>query len=363
MTNPRSPSEGTSPLIELKDVEVRFPARGKGLFSKPSWLLALRKINLAVDFGEAVGLVGESGCGKSTLGRTALLLQRPYRGKVLLDSTDLTSLDPGSLRRHRSRMQMIFQDPAASLNPRMTVDRLLSEPFSIHHLGAKRREVSHRVRTLLDQVGLPAAASKRYPHEFSGGQRQRIAIARALSPGPDFIVADEPTSALDVTIGVQILDLLKELQKAHHLSILFISHDLLVVRVFCTRIAVMYMGEIVEMGPNRDLTERPAHPYTKALLDSMPTLERRPFLASLKGEASSPVDLPSGCIFHPRCPQTNKVRSCFEKPPDLLEVAPGRWAACHLAGERLGTGSDDLPRSGNENKRSPEGGVTAEEKC
>jgi oligopeptide/dipeptide ABC transporter ATP-binding protein len=292
-------------------------------------------VHLSIDRGQAAGLVGESGCGKSTLGRAALLLERPSAGRVMFDGVDLMRLKPAALRRLRGRMQMIFQDPRSSLNPRMTVGQLAAEPYQIHHPRAGGKELNERVELLLAQVGLDPNVADRYPHEFSGGQRQRIAIARALSCDPEFIVADEPTSALDVSVQAQTLNLLIDLQEERDLTFLFISHNLRVIQLFCHTMAVMYLGEIVETGPTGDVTSQPAHPYTDALMDAVPSVHESMKPTPLDGDVPSPVDLPSGCAFHPRCPEPDKPEACYHTPPPLDEVAPHRKAACHLAADRL----------------------------
>lgn len=323
------------PLLQLEKVDVRYPAPGEHRGSKRAEIRALEGVDLSVFRGEAVGLVGESGCGKSTLGRTALFLEKPNAGKVWFDGVDLALLRPGALRRMRRRMQMIFQDPQGSLNPRMTVGQLVAEPYLIHHPTTGRSELNKRVESLLAKVGLEPTAAVRYPHEFSGGQRQRIAIARALSCDPELIIADEPTSALDVSVQAQTLNLLMDLQEQQNLTFLFISHNLQVVELFCHTMAVMYLGQIVETGPTHHIVSLPIHPYTEALLRSVPSVEGTSDPCPLQGDLPSPVERPDGCSFHPRCPEPKKPDLCFTEVPSLTELVPERHVACHLASTRL----------------------------
>jgi oligopeptide transport system ATP-binding protein len=286
-------------------------------------------VSFAIARGETLGLVGESGCGKTTLGRALLRLVEPTAGRVRFGDVDVTALAPGALRRQRRHMQMIFQDPYASLDPRMTVSQIIGEPLDTFGVaeGTTRQA---RIRELMATVGLSERFINRYPHEFSGGQQQRIGIARALAAEPDFIVADEPISALDVSIQAQIINLIERLQRERQLTYLFISHDLRAVRHTSTRIAVMYLGRIVELGPARQVYDSPLMPYTKALISSVPVpdpaVEARRARVVLQGDVPSPIDPPSGCRFHTRCPYA--IAACRDVDPPLVEIRPGHQAAC-----------------------------------
>ena len=299
----------------------------------PATLRAVTEIDLEIATGETLGLVGESGCGKSTLGRTLLRLLEPSAGTIVFDGVDLTHLPQRALRPLRRKMQMIFQDPYASLNPRMSVGSAIAEPLVIHGLAKTAAERDARVHELLAKVGLRADAARRYPHEFSGGQRQRVGIARALADSPRIIVCDEPISALDVSIQAQIVNLLEDLQAAEQLTYLFISHDLKVVQHVCDRVAVMYLGRIVELADAKTLYREPSHPYTRALLSAVPRIDpgaKRDRIV-LQGDVPSPLAPPSGCPFHPRCPVKDKPKACFEELPKLRVLANGSRAACHVA--------------------------------
>lgn len=299
------------------------------LSMKPAYsVTALRNVSFTIAKGETVGVVGESGCGKSTLARCVLDLITPTTGSVLFDGTDLTALDPASKRKMRGRIQMIFQDPYSSLNGKRTIGKTLAEPLYVHQ-GVKFKDALPRIHAVLDEVGMPRSAVDKYPHEFSGGQRQRIAIARALILEPDLIVADESVSALDVSVQAQVLLLLRRIQQERGLSYLFITHDLGVVRNFCDRVLVMYLGCIVESGPVGELLSNPKHPYTKSLRDAapIPDVGKRQSLALLEGEIPSPANPPSGCAFHPRCPRASEI--CRREAPALQATHDQRSFACH----------------------------------
>jgi peptide/nickel transport system ATP-binding protein len=322
------------PLVEVEDLKVWFPIKsGLVLDRHVGDVRAVDGVSFSIRRGETLGLVGESGCGKSTLGRTLLLLYRPTAGTIRFDGQDLTKLNSEGVRTLRRRMQMVFQDPYASLNPRHSVGKIVGEPLRVHGL-ADKRQANLRVRELLEVVGLPPDAATRYPHEFSGGQRQRIGLARALSLNPDFIVADEPVSALDVSIQAQMINLFEELQTEFNLTYLFIAHDLAVVRHISDRVAVMYLGKIVEVSPSDELYERPLHPYTIALLSAIPIPDpevekaRKPIL--LPGDLPSPANPPAACRFHTRCPYVQDTL-CRDEPPPLRELEPGHVVACHWA--------------------------------
>jgi oligopeptide transport system ATP-binding protein len=328
------PANGTADgdLLTVDHLKMYFPiTQGIILQRQVGWVRAVDDITFSVRRGETLGLVGESGCGKSTTGRAILQLYKPTEGQVNFLGKELTKLNSGDLRKMRREMQMIFQDPYASLNPRMTVGSIIGEPLEIHGL-ARGREKTERVQELLRIVGLNPYFANRYPHEFSGGQRQRIGIARALAVQPSFIVCDEPISALDVSIQAQVINLLEELQAQFNLTYLFIAHDLSVVRHISDRVAVMYVGKIVELTTRDLLYERPLHPYTRALLSAVPipdpAIERKRQRIILTGDVPSPVNPPSGCRFHPRCPFAQDL--CKEKEPALLEVEPNHFTACHF---------------------------------
>jgi oligopeptide transport system ATP-binding protein len=321
-----------APLLDVRNLVMHFPLTQGIIFQrKVGAVQAVDGVSFTVNRGETLGLVGESGCGKSTTGRAILQLYKPTSGEVIFDGTDLTKLDGGDMRKQRRHLQMVFQDPYASLNPRMTVGNIVSEPMQIHSLVPKN-ERTQRVQELLQTVGLNPYFANRYPHEFSGGQRQRIGIARALAANPDFIVADEPVSALDVSIQAQVVNLLEDLQDKLGLTYLFIAHDLSVVRHISDRVAVMYLGKIVEMADRNALYDDPLHPYTKALLSAVPipdpVIEKRRERIILTGDVPSPINPPSGCHFHTRCPYVMEV--CKQVDPILSDQGGGHFVACHL---------------------------------
>ena len=329
----------SAPLLEVTGLHKHFPVGRRGLLGgREAWLRAVDGVSFSLERGETLGLVGESGCGKSTCARTILGLYPATSGSVRFEGHELTGLSRRALRPYRRRMQMIFQDPYASLDPRQTVSSILTEPLKIHRLGRPRQR-RIRAMELLDAVGLNPRHIRRYPHEFSGGQRQRIGIARALALEPDLIVCDEPVSALDVSIQAQIVNLLEELQERFQLAYLFIAHDLAVVRHICRRVAVMYLGRVVEVAERDALFGDPRHPYTRALLSAVPhpdpTVERRRERIVLEGDVPSPLAPPSGCAFHPRCVERPRVAGdrCAQEVPKLVARSGSgarRQAACHL---------------------------------
>ncbi|MEZ5308102.1 MAG: ATP-binding cassette domain-containing protein [Pyrinomonadaceae bacterium] len=323
-------------LLSLKELKVHYDLGGGGFFDKVFGGSAERRIVKAVDGvsfdikrGETLGLVGESGCGKSTLGKALLRLTKISGGHAIYDDTDIATIPESSMREFRKSLQMIFQDPYASLNPRMTVGDIIGEPIRTFGL-AEGQGVAQKVQELMETVGLSRRFYKRYPHEFSGGQRQRIGIARALAVDPEFIVADEPISALDVSIQAQIMNLMEDLQKEKGLTYMFISHDLRAVRHLADRVAVMYLGEIVELADSTEIYKKPLHPYSKALISAVPVpdpeIEATRERIILKGDVPSPINPPSGCHFHTRCPFA--VEECKETDPELKEILPGHFAAC-----------------------------------
>jgi peptide/nickel transport system ATP-binding protein len=317
------------PLLEVNHLKKYFPIKGGVLSKTVGYVYAVDDISFALHRGETLGLVGESGCGKSTTGRAILRLIEPTDGEVRFESQDITKLDKGSMRALRREMQIIFQDPYASLNPRMTVGSIIGEPLEIHKI-AKGAEKEERVASLLQKVGLRAEDMRKYPHEFSGGQRQRIGIARALALNPKLIICDEPVSALDVSIQAQVINLLDDLQKDLGLSYLFIAHNLNVVEHISNRVAVMYLGKIVELASDTELYSKPQHPYTEALLSAVPipdpTVKKKRII--LEGDVPSPINPPSGCHFHTRCPYKEKI--CEEVEPEFKDIGGGHWVACHL---------------------------------
>jgi oligopeptide transport system ATP-binding protein len=316
-------------LLHIENLRKTFSVKA-GL-GKTVRATAVDGVTLSVGRGEAIGLVGESGCGKSTLGRLALRLLEPTSGSVLFEGKDLGSLGKHELRELRKKMQIIFQDPFASLNPRMRIQEIITEPLVIHGL-AKDDALEERGAALLEKVGLPVDALRRYPHEFSGGQRQRIGIARALASGPSFIVADEPVSALDVSVQAQIINLLEDLREELKLSFLFIAHDLNIVRHFSDRVAVMYLGKIMEIAPAEEIYRNPSHPYTEALLADIPiadpTVKKKHIL--LKGDIPSPTQIPTGCRFHTRC--IYRFEPCDKTVPKTTDLGNGHFVDCHLRG-------------------------------
>lgn len=311
-------------LLEAENLVKEFPARrGK--------VHAVSGVSLCIYRGETLALVGESGCGKSTLGRMLLRLIEPTSGRLRYDGQNLLALKPEKMREMRRRMQIIFQDPYASLNPRMSIGRIIEEPLLTHKIGENRQERQSIVHSLMDKVGIRPEFYSRYPHQFSGGQRQRVGIARALALNPELIVCDEPVSALDVSIQAQILNLLRDLQKELGLTYLFISHDLGVVRYISDRVCVMFLGRLCEIGGTKELYQSPIHPYTRFLMESVPKPDptlRREEREILTGDIPSPIDPPSGCRFHTRCPYAKEI--CSKEAPPMREFGNGRYAACHF---------------------------------
>ena len=324
---------GNGALLEVTDLIKHYPVTG-GLFGREVGVVrAVDGVSFTIRRGETLGLVGESGCGKTTTGRCILQLERPTSGSIRFEGQELTTLGAEALRPVRRRMQVIFQDPYSSLNPRMTVGQIVEEPLAVHRLVTETAARAARVRELLGQVGLLPQHGQRYPHELSGGQRQRVGIARALAMEPSLIICDEPVSALDVSIQAQIINLLEDLRRDLGLTYLFVAHDLSVVRHISDRVAVMYLGRIVEVADRQALYESPLHPYTRALLSAVPIpdpeVESHRERVVLGGEVPSPLRPPPGCAFHPRCPIA--VDDCHRSRPELREIQPGHRAACHLA--------------------------------
>lgn len=319
----------THPLVQVENLKMHFPIKGGPLGKTVSAVKAVDGVSFHINKGETLGLVGESGCGKSTTGRMLLRLLEPSEGSIYFEGQDITKLSGNELRKMRRNMQMVFQDPFASLNPRHTIGKILEEPLIVH--GVKDRlERKRRVKELLEVVGLSTYHASRYPHQFSGGQRQRIGIARALAIHPKLIIADEPVSALDVSIQSQVLNLLQDLQQEYELTYLFIAHDLGVVRHISDRVGVMYLGQLVEISETEDLYDKPLHPYTQALLSAVPIADvsyRRERII-LEGDVPSPVNPPTGCPFHTRCPKA--FEPCSAARPQLSEIDPGHYVACHL---------------------------------
>ena len=328
------PAKAGENILEVKDLKVYFPMHGGILLKKVGDVKAVDDVSFSIKPGETLGLVGESGCGKTTVGKALINLVQPTGGSIMFPDmagkmTNIANLGRPAMRPFRSRMQMVFQDPYSSLNPRMSVEAIIEEPLDIHMPELSRKEKADKVAWLLEKVGLRAAYSSRYPHEFSGGQRQRIGLARALATNPAFIIADEPVSALDVSIQAQIINLLQDLQDEFKLTYLFVAHDLAVVEHISDRITVMYLGNMVELGTSREVNKNPIHPYTKALLSAAPhpdPYKRRGERVILKGDVPSPLAKPTGCGFRTRCPIARP--ECADNMPELVEKTPGHFAAC-----------------------------------
>jgi len=319
-------------LLEVQNLKVHFPVKRGVLAHSRDFVKAVEDVSFSIAPGETLGLVGESGCGKTTLGRAIVRLIEPTAGSIRFDGKDLAHLSGAELRAQRRQLQMIFQDPYGSLNPRMTVEDIIGEALDIHELADSASARAKRVAELLQAVGLDAAYAQRYPHEFSGGQRQRIGIARALAVEPKLIVCDEPVSALDVSVQAQIINLLQDLQQRHGIAYLFIAHDLAVVEHISQRVIVMYLGKIVELAEAKEVIRAPKHPYTQALISAVPEVDpdTKRHRILLPGDVPSPIHPPSGCRFHPRCPISEKPR-CEIESPELRQLATGHCAACHLA--------------------------------
>lgn len=329
--NPPDQTKKNNILLDVRNLKMHFPVTKGILFERTTgWVKAVDDVTFSIRKGETLGLVGESGSGKTTIGRCILQLRRPTAGEVYFDGHDLTKIKGKDLRRMRRRMQIIFQDPYSSLNPRMSAGNIIGEPLLVHKIAKTKRDYKDKIAELLEIVGLNPYMAGRFPHEFSGGQRQRIGIARALAVEPDFIVCDEPVSALDVSIQAQIINLLEDLQQRLNLTYLFIAHDLSLVRHISNRVAVMYLGHIVEIADRNDLYSNAMHPYTKALLSSVPipdpVVEAQRERQIIRGEMPSPSNPPKGCVFHPRCPSA--IEKCSKVIPELREISQTHLAAC-----------------------------------
>ncbi len=329
MTDDNNSHQDNQDLIRIDNLYKWFPIKG-GLFGKIiANVKAVDGVSLTVRKGETMGLVGESGSGKTTLARVLMRLTPVTKGRIFFEADEISSIKGGHLKPYRRKMQMVFQDPYASLDPRQTIRSALTEPMKIHHVAHSKQEANGAAEKLIETVGLNPDHLSRFPHEFSGGQRQRIAIARALAVNPHFLLLDEPTSSLDVSVQAQILNLLRKLQKDYNLTYLFISHNLSVIRHMCDRVAVMYLGRIVEIGSMKMIYENPKHPYTNALLSSVPNPDpqKRKELGVLEGDVPSPIDIPSGCRFRTRCEYATS--KCSKDFPPLVEIEPGHWIECH----------------------------------
>jgi len=330
-TGTQAAGQPNTDLVQVRDLKMFFPITEGAIIPRViANVKAVNGISFTIKRGETLGLVGESGCGKTTTGRCILQLEKPTAGEIIYDGRDLTKLTKKEMRPMRQRIQVIFQDPYSSLNPRMKIGDIIAEPMMVHKTEPDRAARDKRVRELLGVCGLNPKFADRYPHEMSGGQRQRVGIARALAVKPEFIICDEAVSALDVSIQAQVINLLEDLRDQFDLTYLFISHDLSVVRHLCQRVAVMYLGNMVELAQTDELFDNPMHPYTQALLEAVPipdpTVEKARAHKVIEGEIPSPINPPSGCVFHPRCPIS--VDSCKQHVPEFREVRPGHWVAC-----------------------------------
>ncbi len=324
----------TVPLISVRNLQIYFPIFQKGFFAKPVPLKAVDKVSFALSQGETLGVVGESGCGKSTLGRGIMQLVKPTGGEVIWQGENIAGLPEKEMLKYRREMQMIFQDPLASLNPRMTIGDIIAEPLTVHHPKSGKEEKKNRVKEIMSCMGLLPLMINRYPHEFSGGQCQRIGVARAMILKPKLVICDEPVSALDVSIQAQIINLINKLQKEFALSLIFISHDLSIVRYISHRIMVLYLGNVMEMADKDTIYKNPSHPYTRSLISAIPIpdpeRERSKQRVSLQGDLPSPINPPSGCVFRTRCPIAQDI--CRRKKPVLTTISKNHQVACHLSG-------------------------------